>query len=1243
MQKPATLFCTLALLCASFSVWGGNAGATFAATTRESENDQVFEFKSAAAAKRYVAHHRQSTLVGANFVRIPIFIEGTLPTVDLLRDVRPETPVQMHAFTDDPLSDSQWALASSTSWGIGIDGALTHSSSQIYSPRIAILDTGWTVHPDGVEPVDQYDFITDQSTATDGSGRDSDATDTGDWCPSEAEDSSWHGTAVAGVISAVSDNGVGLRGMDTNGEIIHARVLGACGGTDTDIADAIRWSAGGSVSGVASITKVDVINLSLGGIGVCNSYLQAAINYAVEQGTVVVVAAGNSNQNAGSYSPANCSGTITVGASNDAGKLTAYSNYGSVVALLAPGGESLNAIKVLGNTGSTTTLAAAYLNYSGTSFSAPYVSGAVAWLRSIRPNLSPSEIRVALRATAKPIPSGSRCSVSILCGSGILNLPAALSFVEGAQTYPDAPVQTAITKKTSSTVDGKDWSQRQWCGLCTPSYYYSGTGLNFYSDYICYTSYYSWWWGWQYSYVDCYQEFNWKVIAPAGSNVLLSATITGRRLCLYEDGNYAGVAVDSDNDGYALEWYSSYTKITSSSCFQDGKWVLNEGDVSGAISNGQLAYKIRTVEQNYGIYNDGADDEAAISVTSIKFNFTSREYTPTWTEPPTFSTTQPLVGESMWSSTGDWGQGATFGYQWLRCTDNTQTSSCKNITNATEASYEPTRADAGGYLRLKVTAENTAGSAIWKSGPTLAVGAASALTAVPVIPASPTVNSSFTGTIPSAAGTPAPAITPQWYRCDFSDTRTSADALADSGCTAIDGATSATYTPAWEDAGKYLRLAVIASNTFGSTQRVSQTSSSAVVGRPTLTEAPAISGTPSAAVELVAGVGTWRGYPSPTTAYSWFSCTTAGVAATTLPADCKAISGATSSAYAPGATLAGKYLRVRVTATNSVGSTVSFSATTDRVTLAPSLTAAPTITGTAKVGSNLTVGTGTWSGFPLPTYTYIWYRCTSTGAATSTEPSDCTAIEGAIEATYAAGVDDYGNFLRIKVTAGNSLNTADAYSASTSVVGGAKPFLTSVPTVTGTPIAHGTLMATDGIWTSIPGLTTTAYSWFSCTTAGVAATTLPADCKAISGATSSAYAPGATLAGKYLRVRVTATNSVGSTVSFSATTDRVTLAPSLTAAPTITGTAKVGSNLTVGTGTWSGFPLPTYTYIWYRCTSTGAATSTEPSDCTAIEGAIKNKYKASSLDTSMHIRVSVTATSSSGVFSVWSKSTGLIK
>src|SRR5207342_3925393 len=99
-------------------------------------------------------------------------------------------------------------------------------------------------------------------------------------------------------IAAVTNNAKGVAGVAYGAKIVPARVLGTCGGYDSDIADAMIWASGGTVSGVpANANPAEVINLSLGGTGACSSTTQAAINSAVSRGTTLAIAAGNDNTN----------------------------------------------------------------------------------------------------------------------------------------------------------------------------------------------------------------------------------------------------------------------------------------------------------------------------------------------------------------------------------------------------------------------------------------------------------------------------------------------------------------------------------------------------------------------------------------------------------------------------------------------------------------------------------------------------------------------------------------------------------------------------------------------------------------------------------------------------------------------------------------------------------------------------------------------------------------------------------
>src|SRR5207245_9881353 len=107
------------------------------------------------------------------------------------------------------------------------------------------------------------------------------------------ENSSWHGTQVAGLIGAATNNGVGMASVGRNVMILPVRVLGKCNGLDSDIQAAMRWAAGIAVPGVPdNPNPAKVVNLSLGGSGSCGSY-QAVVNELNAVGVTVVASAGN--------------------------------------------------------------------------------------------------------------------------------------------------------------------------------------------------------------------------------------------------------------------------------------------------------------------------------------------------------------------------------------------------------------------------------------------------------------------------------------------------------------------------------------------------------------------------------------------------------------------------------------------------------------------------------------------------------------------------------------------------------------------------------------------------------------------------------------------------------------------------------------------------------------------------------------------------------------------------------------
>ncbi|MDJ0380031.1 S8 family serine peptidase [Streptomyces sp. G-G2] len=367
--------------------------------------------------------------------------------------VEPDSRAYAMATPDDTEYAKQWDLFEPTA-GMNVPGAWAKATGS--GVTVAVIDTGYVTHSD-VAPniVAGYDFISSSTAARDGNGRDSNPADQGDWSAAEecgtgskASDSSWHGTHVAGTIAAATNNGKGIAGIAYGAKIQPVRVLGKCGGATSDIVDAITWASGGSVPGVpANATPAKVINMSLGGSGACGTSYQNAINSAVARGTTVVVAAGNSNADASGFTPASCSNVITVAATNRTGDRSFYSNFGSLVDVAAPGGETRRATDTPGtvttpengilsslNAGTTTPGAEIYKPYQGTSMAAPHIAGLAALLVSAKSSLTPAQVESAIKANARPL--AGTCTGG--CGAGLADAAATVTAVSStppAQAY----------------------------------------------------------------------------------------------------------------------------------------------------------------------------------------------------------------------------------------------------------------------------------------------------------------------------------------------------------------------------------------------------------------------------------------------------------------------------------------------------------------------------------------------------------------------------------------------------------------------------------------------------------------------------------------------------------------------------------------------------------------------------------------------------------------------------------------
>ena len=344
--------------------------------------------------------------------------------------------------SEDSFYQSQWHYFDEDG-GIELPSAwhITQGSSDVV---VAVVDTGITNHVDLQGKIlPGADLISDTTMSNDGNGRDTDATDNGDWVgfgdpcyQGRTTDSSWHGTHVSGTVAANSANGIGVTGVAWNVKILPVRVLGKCGGYLSDIADGIRWAAGGSVNGLpANQNRADVINLSLGGFGSCGPTVQSAIDYAVSQGSVVVVAAGNDTQNLNftPYVPATCRNVITVGAGNRNAFKSFYSNYGDYIDVMGPGGDFDGQILSTTNNGRTNPSSDGYTGMMGTSMAAPHVAGVAALIKSVKRGLYPPQVEDILKRTTKFFNCNSGC------GAGLVNAHEAVELA--LSTEPDGSFQ----------------------------------------------------------------------------------------------------------------------------------------------------------------------------------------------------------------------------------------------------------------------------------------------------------------------------------------------------------------------------------------------------------------------------------------------------------------------------------------------------------------------------------------------------------------------------------------------------------------------------------------------------------------------------------------------------------------------------------------------------------------------------------------------------------------------------------
>lgn len=345
-----------------------------------------------------------------------------------------------HQAATDPLFLQQWYLQNDPSTPAAIDAmSAWDTTTGSAGVVIADLDTGVRFdHPDLLRTSQSgrllpgYDFVSSAAVANDGNGWDADASDPGDWVTSAESsaapfkgctvtNSSWHGTRTAGLLGALTNNATGIAGITWGTQILPVRVLGKCGGYDSDIQKAMLWAAGVHVNNVPdNPNPARVLNMSFGSSGTTcpQSYLDV-IQQVTNLGVIVVVSAGN--EGGPVDTPGNCAGVVAVAGLRQVGTKVGYSSLGPEVALSAPAGNCVNiapgsaclySILTTSNSGTTTPLVNTYTDQFaganlGTSFSAPMVSGIAGLMASANPNLNSCQLTARLKEGAQPFPQSA--------------------------------------------------------------------------------------------------------------------------------------------------------------------------------------------------------------------------------------------------------------------------------------------------------------------------------------------------------------------------------------------------------------------------------------------------------------------------------------------------------------------------------------------------------------------------------------------------------------------------------------------------------------------------------------------------------------------------------------------------------------------------------------------------------------------------------------------------------------------
>ncbi len=328
--------------------------------------------------------------------------------------VEPEVVARVAGVPSDPYYPMQWGLSR-----VGVPAAhdLTVGSAAV---KVAVIDTGLDMaHPDrpkNIDTANSKDFVDDDSNPQDGYG---------------------HGTHVAGVIASATGNDRGVASVAPGVKLMVIKALGDTGfGYGSDIALGIRWAAD---------RGAHVINLSLALEG-DSTPVREACAYAVAKGCTLVAASGNDGSGVVAY-PAAYPGVIAAGAVDKARVRASFSQYGTQLDLVAPGGsgddDAVASDQIL-----SLWPGGRYRWVGGTSAAAPHVAGAVALVRSVVPTWTAQMVEQTVLDTADDLGAAGR---DTRYGDGLVRADKAVAAAANASDN-DVPGIPARDRRLTGTL-----------------------------------------------------------------------------------------------------------------------------------------------------------------------------------------------------------------------------------------------------------------------------------------------------------------------------------------------------------------------------------------------------------------------------------------------------------------------------------------------------------------------------------------------------------------------------------------------------------------------------------------------------------------------------------------------------------------------------------------------------------------------------------------------------------------------